>query len=211
MLVFHQKAIVESLKTHLSVKDSLAYQPLLEWVGSAFFCICMLFLTVTQICCTAASECNNYPKSGVEFVLCPPAWWCSWPEICRWTSTPTFLISSFWSPRCWTPRTQSCWSGRSPASHISTSTCGGSWWKTWAISTGKNESMSEAITVNWKLNFGILQVTLNSSPSVYTVRFWHTRRSTSASLQQRVFLFWWGRWATTNVKLILCLPFACLS
>lgn len=30
MLVFHQKSIVESLKTHLSVKDSLAYQPLLE-------------------------------------------------------------------------------------------------------------------------------------------------------------------------------------
>ncbi|TNM91410.1 hypothetical protein fugu_019790 [Takifugu bimaculatus] len=32
MLVFHQKAIVESLKTHLSVKDSLAYQPLLDLV-----------------------------------------------------------------------------------------------------------------------------------------------------------------------------------
>lgn len=30
MLVFHQKAIVESLKLHLSVKDSLAFQPLLE-------------------------------------------------------------------------------------------------------------------------------------------------------------------------------------
>lgn len=30
MLVFHQKAIVESLKAHLSVKDSLAFQPLLE-------------------------------------------------------------------------------------------------------------------------------------------------------------------------------------
>uniref|UniRef100_A0A3P9PDG0 UTP20 small subunit processome component n=1 Tax=Poecilia reticulata TaxID=8081 RepID=A0A3P9PDG0_POERE len=29
MLVFHQKAIVESLKTHLAVKNSLAYQPLL--------------------------------------------------------------------------------------------------------------------------------------------------------------------------------------
>lgn len=30
MLVFHQKSIVESLKTHLAVKNSLAYQPLLE-------------------------------------------------------------------------------------------------------------------------------------------------------------------------------------
>lgn len=30
MLVFHQKSIVESLKTHLAVRDSLAYQPLLE-------------------------------------------------------------------------------------------------------------------------------------------------------------------------------------
>lgn len=30
MLVFHQKAIVESLKTHLAVDSSLAYQPLLE-------------------------------------------------------------------------------------------------------------------------------------------------------------------------------------
>lgn len=30
MLVFHQNSIVESLKTHLSVKDSLAYQPILE-------------------------------------------------------------------------------------------------------------------------------------------------------------------------------------
>uniref|UniRef100_A0A3B3UBG5 UTP20 small subunit processome component n=1 Tax=Poecilia latipinna TaxID=48699 RepID=A0A3B3UBG5_9TELE len=29
MLVFHQKSIVESLKTHLAVKNSLAYQPLL--------------------------------------------------------------------------------------------------------------------------------------------------------------------------------------
>uniref|UniRef100_A0AAR2LTR1 UTP20 small subunit processome component n=1 Tax=Pygocentrus nattereri TaxID=42514 RepID=A0AAR2LTR1_PYGNA len=32
MLVFHQKAVVESLKTHLSVKNSLAYQPLLDLV-----------------------------------------------------------------------------------------------------------------------------------------------------------------------------------
>ncbi|XP_060759153.1 small subunit processome component 20 homolog [Neoarius graeffei] len=32
MLVFHQNAIVESLKTHLSVKNSLAYQPLLDLV-----------------------------------------------------------------------------------------------------------------------------------------------------------------------------------
>ncbi|XP_047246285.1 small subunit processome component 20 homolog isoform X2 [Girardinichthys multiradiatus] len=32
MLVFHQKYIVESLKTHLAVKNSLAYQPLLDLV-----------------------------------------------------------------------------------------------------------------------------------------------------------------------------------
>ncbi|KAM9327768.1 small subunit processome component 20 homolog [Pholidichthys leucotaenia] len=32
MLVFHQKAIVESLKTHLAVHNSLAYQPLLDLV-----------------------------------------------------------------------------------------------------------------------------------------------------------------------------------
>ncbi|KAI4884861.1 hypothetical protein NFI96_031248 [Prochilodus magdalenae] len=32
MLVFHQNTIVESLKTHLAVKDSLAYQPLLDLV-----------------------------------------------------------------------------------------------------------------------------------------------------------------------------------
>uniref|UniRef100_A0A671YNU0 UTP20 small subunit processome component n=1 Tax=Sparus aurata TaxID=8175 RepID=A0A671YNU0_SPAAU len=32
MLVFHQKAIVESLKTHLAVDGSLAYQPLLDLV-----------------------------------------------------------------------------------------------------------------------------------------------------------------------------------
>ncbi|XP_066524697.1 small subunit processome component 20 homolog [Hoplias malabaricus] len=32
MLVFHQNMIVESLKTHLSVKNSLAYQPLLDLV-----------------------------------------------------------------------------------------------------------------------------------------------------------------------------------
>ncbi|XP_029350573.1 small subunit processome component 20 homolog isoform X2 [Echeneis naucrates] len=32
MLVFHQNAIVESLKTHLAVKNSLAYQPLLDLV-----------------------------------------------------------------------------------------------------------------------------------------------------------------------------------
>ncbi|XP_036433359.1 small subunit processome component 20 homolog [Colossoma macropomum] len=32
MLVFHQKTVVESLKTHLSVKNSLAYQPLLDLV-----------------------------------------------------------------------------------------------------------------------------------------------------------------------------------
>lgn len=52
MLVFHQKSIVKSLKTHLSVKDSLAYQPLLEWVDSVFFwCffVCMLFFPVTHI------------------------------------------------------------------------------------------------------------------------------------------------------------------
>jgi len=30
MLVFHQNIIVESLKTHLSVKNNMAYQPLLE-------------------------------------------------------------------------------------------------------------------------------------------------------------------------------------
>lgn len=30
MLVFHQKSIVESLKTHLAVENSLAFQPLLE-------------------------------------------------------------------------------------------------------------------------------------------------------------------------------------
>lgn len=52
MLVFHQKSVVESLKTHLSVKDSLAYQPLLEWVGSIlfwWFFVCMLCLSVTHI------------------------------------------------------------------------------------------------------------------------------------------------------------------
>lgn len=32
MLVFHQKSIVECLKTNLAVKDSLASQPLLEYV-----------------------------------------------------------------------------------------------------------------------------------------------------------------------------------
>lgn len=32
MLVFHQNAIVESLKTHLSVKNSMAFQPLLDLV-----------------------------------------------------------------------------------------------------------------------------------------------------------------------------------
>ncbi|KAM9334967.1 small subunit processome component 20 homolog [Symphorus nematophorus] len=32
MLVFHQKSIVESLKTHLTVQNSLAYQPLLDLV-----------------------------------------------------------------------------------------------------------------------------------------------------------------------------------
>uniref|UniRef100_A0A673BJE7 UTP20 small subunit processome component n=1 Tax=Sphaeramia orbicularis TaxID=375764 RepID=A0A673BJE7_9TELE len=32
MLVFHQKTIVQSLKTHLAVKNSLAYQPLLDLV-----------------------------------------------------------------------------------------------------------------------------------------------------------------------------------
>ncbi|XP_056223520.1 small subunit processome component 20 homolog [Seriola aureovittata] len=32
MLVFHQKSIVESLKTHLAVNNSLAYQPLLDLV-----------------------------------------------------------------------------------------------------------------------------------------------------------------------------------
>ncbi|KAK5849173.1 hypothetical protein PBY51_008835 [Eleginops maclovinus] len=32
LLVFHQKTIVESLKTHLAVKNSLAYQPLLDLV-----------------------------------------------------------------------------------------------------------------------------------------------------------------------------------
>ncbi|KAM7378035.1 hypothetical protein PAMA_013096 [Pampus argenteus] len=32
MLVFHQKSIVETLKTHLAVKNSLAYQPLLDLV-----------------------------------------------------------------------------------------------------------------------------------------------------------------------------------
>nr|XP_046234375.1 small subunit processome component 20 homolog isoform X2 [Scatophagus argus] len=32
MLVFHQKSIVESLKTHLTVNNSLAYQPLLDLV-----------------------------------------------------------------------------------------------------------------------------------------------------------------------------------
>ncbi|XP_030576149.1 small subunit processome component 20 homolog isoform X2 [Archocentrus centrarchus] len=32
MLVFHQKSIVESLKTHLAVENSLAYQPLLDLV-----------------------------------------------------------------------------------------------------------------------------------------------------------------------------------
>ncbi|XP_061570968.1 small subunit processome component 20 homolog [Cololabis saira] len=32
MLVFHQTSLVESLKTHLAVKDSLAYQPLLDLV-----------------------------------------------------------------------------------------------------------------------------------------------------------------------------------
>lgn len=57
----------------------------------------------------------------------PPAWWCSWPETCKLTSTPTSLISSSSSPRCWTPRTQSSWSGLSLLSHTSTSTCGGSW------------------------------------------------------------------------------------
>lgn len=67
----------------------------------------------------------------------PPAWWCSWPETCRLTSTPTSLISSSSSPRCWTQRTQSSWSGLLLLSHTFTSTCGGSWWKTWATSTSK--------------------------------------------------------------------------
>lgn len=52
---------------------------------------------------------------------------------------------------------------------------------------------------------------LNFTPTVYTARFWHTRRSTSASLQQRVFRFWWGRWETTKVKVNRCLPFSRLK
>lgn len=63
-------------------------------------------------------------------ILCysfSPVWWCSWPETCRQTfihTSPTFSSSS---PPCWTPRTRRCWSGLSPASPTSTSTCGGSW------------------------------------------------------------------------------------
>lgn len=148
MLVFHQKSVVESLKTHLSVKDSLAYQPLLEWVF--LFCsgVFFVFISDTHIFFPAASWCDSSTNSSVECVFCPSAWWCNSPETCRRTSTLTFPISLFWLRHCWTPRTRSCWSGHSPASLTSTSTCGVSWWKTWATSTGET-SKSEGITVQW--------------------------------------------------------------
>lgn len=66
-----------------------------------------------------------------------PVWWCSLPETCRLTSTPTSLTSSPSSPHCWTPRTQSSLSGLSLPSRTCTSTCGGSWWKTWPTSTSQ--------------------------------------------------------------------------
>lgn len=178
MLVFHQKSVVESLKTHLSVKDSLAYQPLLEWVVSilfwwVFLCVSFVYQWHTYPLSSCQLRCYCSTNSSAECVFCPPAWWYNLPETCRQTSTPTSLISLFWLLHCWTPRTQSCWNGRSPASHTSTNTCGGSWWKTWLISTGE-KSKSEAVTVQW-----IYWISLNNtdflSNSLYSTLLAHKK------------------------------------
>ncbi|XP_016402487.1 small subunit processome component 20 homolog, partial [Sinocyclocheilus rhinocerous] len=64
MLVFHQNAVVESLKTHLSVKNSMAYQPLLDLVVQLardlqmdfYPHFCDFFIIVTSILETQDTE-----------------------------------------------------------------------------------------------------------------------------------------------------------
>lgn len=42
--------------------------------------------------------------------------------------------------------------------------------------------------------FNVVEINTSFLPTVYTAHCWHIRKSTSASLQQRASLFWWGRW-----------------
>lgn len=150
LLVFHQKSIVESLQTHLAVKDSLAFQPLLEWVWISCFS-------------------GGFLLQLFAIWLSFPAWWCSWPETCRRTSTRISQSSSLSSPLSWKPKTQSCWNGLSPACPTSTSTCGGSWWRTWPTSTGEGcRSSNQDIQIkrgwsNWT-NFLFLSIQFVQHP-----------------------------------------------
>lgn len=186
MLVFHQKSIVESLKTHLSVKDSLAYQPLLEWVLFWSFFVFMLCLPVTHISTfqlpvdviaslTPVSMCllspslvvqlardlqtDFYPHFSDFFILITSLLDTKDTELLEWAFTClSYLYKYLW---------------RLMVKDMSN------------IYRWKMKERSHHCSIDFsKLNF---------TPTVYTARFWHTRRSTSASLQQRVFRFWWGR------------------
>lgn len=94
----------------------------------------LILLIISKIAAVLVDTCTESLVLSFFFL---PVWWCSWPETCRLTSTPTSPTFSPSSPRCWTPKTQSSLSGLSLPSHTCTSTCGGWWWKTWATSTSQ--------------------------------------------------------------------------
>nr|XP_023825484.1 small subunit processome component 20 homolog [Salvelinus alpinus] len=56
LLVFHQRSIVDSLKTHLSTKNSLACQSLLEYVPEITVCVCVYL----RLQCEAEEDGTNY-------------------------------------------------------------------------------------------------------------------------------------------------------
>lgn len=204
MLVFHQNSIVESLKTHLSVKDSLAYQPILEWVGFILF-VCSLCLSVTHISAFQLPVdviAPLTPVSNVSFVLQPGGATCQRPADGLLPTLPWFLYFDYFAAGH---------QGHGAAGmgvHLSLIPL-----QVPVAAHGERHEQYLQVTIQrLKLSFtGKLKIMLNFFPTVYTACFWHTRRSTSASLQQRVFLFWCERWETTNVKVHRCLPFSHLK
>lgn len=54
----------------------------------------------------------------------------------------------------------------------------------------------------WNLFFYLVEMNSSFLLTVYTAHCWRTRKSTSASLQQRAFPFWWERWADVKHELV---------
>ncbi len=189
MLVFHQKAIVESLKTHLAVENSLAYQPLLEWVVSTVLrrlCLpeernCCLTTTWFIICSSSVTP----VVSLLFFPLQPGGATCQRPADWLLPSLSRLLHSGHVTAG------HKGHGGPGVGFHLSVLPLQV---PVEAHGEGHDQHLQVGNKAGVRLCGGftcksVTDLKTSFLPTVYTAHCWHTRKSTSASLQQRASLF----------------------